>query len=467
MDIPESVVSASGAGALCGHLLATRRGKLSQGAGLSAENATPPKKSRKVGVFVCHCGANIGRVVDVPAVVEYASKLNNVVHAEESLFACATNNAKPIADTIRDKGSTASSSPPARRARTSRCSATRCAKAASISISSTWPISANTAPGSTPRRRTTPPQRPRTSCACRWPAPALLQPLEEIELPVNKAALVVGGGVAGMTSALSMAEQGFEIYLVEKDTDLGGMARRIHYTLEGLDVQAYLNDLMQKVYRHPVDPRRPPMRRSLEVAGYVGNFTTKVKIARPDQRDQATAPRHRHRRRRIQADRIPVRARRAGDDPARTGRANRQERRAVMNAQSVVMIQCVGCRKEDRNYCSRVCCSQAIKNALKLKQTNPAIDIYILFRDMRTYGFKEDYYREAASKDVKFIRYEPEDKPVVEAVEEEGRQGSEGHRHRSHPGPAACAWTPTCWRWPPRSFPPPPARTLRDCSRCR
>ena len=85
------------------------------------------------------------------------------------------------------------------------------------------------------------------------------------------------------------------------------------------------------------------------------------------------------------------------------------------------MIQCVGCRQEDRNYCARVCCSRAIKNALKLKAMNPEMDIYVLFRDMRTYGFNEDYYREAADKDVKFIRYEPEDKPQVEAVEEGGR----------------------------------------------
>jgi heterodisulfide reductase subunit A len=87
----------------------------------------------------------------------------------------------------------------------------------------------------------------------------------------------------------------------------------------------------------------------------------------------------------------------------------------VLNAQSLLMIQCVGCRNEDRNYCSRICCSQSVKNALLLKERNPKTDIYILFRDMRTYGFKEDYYREAAGKDVMFIRYEPEDPPQVEA----------------------------------------------------
>ena len=87
----------------------------------------------------------------------------------------------------------------------------------------------------------------------------------------------------------------------------------------------------------------------------------------------------------------------------------------VTAAESLVMIQCVGCRNEENNYCSRVCCGQAVKNALKLKEINPDIDIHILFRDMRTYGFKEDYYREAADKDIKFIRFVPEDKPVVKA----------------------------------------------------
>ena len=93
----------------------------------------------------------------------------------------------------------------------------------------------------------------------------------------------------------------------------------------------------------------------------------------------------------------------------------------MINAQSLVMIQCVGCRKEDRNYCSRVCCSESIKNALKLKEINPEMDIYVLFRDMRTYGFKEDFYREAADKDVRFIRYEPDDKPWWKPSTEDGR----------------------------------------------
>ncbi len=103
IDIPESVVTASGAGSLCGQLLAYRRGKLDR------EREYPPERDvsgeePRVGVFVCHCGANIGRVVDVPSVVEYASTLDNVVHAQESIFACSTDNAQQIADTIREKG---------------------------------------------------------------------------------------------------------------------------------------------------------------------------------------------------------------------------------------------------------------------------------------------------------------------------------------------------------------------------
>jgi heterodisulfide reductase subunit A len=241
-----------------------------------------------------------------------------------------------------------------------------------------------------------------------------------LELPVDKRGLVVGGGLAGMTSALSLAGQGFEVYLVEKDTDLGGMARRIHYTLEGMDVQAYLGDLVRKVYQHPLIHVSTDATIT-EASGYVGNFITKltsegrVKEIHHGITIIATGA----------EEYKPIEYLYGEDDRVLTlleleaHIAKREER--VINAQSLVMIQCVGCREEDRNYCSRVCCDQAVKNALKLKEINPEMDITIIYRDMRTYGFKEDYYREAADKDIKFIRYEPDDKPQVEAVEEEGK----------------------------------------------
>ena len=420
VDIPESVVSASGAAALCGQLLARQRGKLSR------ERQYPPERDvseedTKVGVFVCHCGANIGRVVDVPSVVEYASTLDNVAHAQESLFACSTDNAQQISDTIREKGlnrvviaaCTPRTHEPLFRDTVREGELNQYFfDMANIREHCSWVHS---------REKEDATEKAKDIVRMSVARTALLEPLQEIELPVDKAVMVIGGGLAGMTSALNMAEQGFEVYLVEKDNDLGGMARRIHYTLEGLDVQAYLGSLILKIFQHPAIHVVTDSTIE-EVSGYVGNFTTRVRAEgrvreiRHGAVIVATgAEEHR-----------PAEYLYAEDDRVLT-LLELEERIAgneetVMNAQSLVMIQCVGCRTAEKNYCSRVCCSQAIKNALKLKTTNPEMQIYIIFRDMRTYGFKEDYYREAASKGIRFIRYEPDDKPLVEAVEEGGQE---------------------------------------------
>jgi heterodisulfide reductase subunit A len=224
-----------------------------------------------------------------------------------------------------------------------------------------------------------------------------------------------------MTSALSIANQGHEVHLVEKDKDLGGMARRIHYTLEGLDVQAYLRDLIRKVYQHPLVHVYTEATIT-EATGYVGNFVTKVKSE-----GRVTEVKHGAAVIATGAEVYKPTEYLYGEDDRVMTHLELEEQIAkgeerLINSESLVMIQCVGCRQEDRNYCSRICCSESIKNALKLKEINPQMDIYILFRDIRTYGFKEDYYREAASKDVRFIRYEPHDKPQVEAVEEGGKR---------------------------------------------
>ncbi len=249
----------------------------------------------------------------------------------------------------------------------------------------------------------------------------LLEPLQEFELPVDKRVLVVGGGVAGMTSALSLAEQGFEVFLLEKDAGLGGLARKIHYTLEGLDVQAYLDDLIGRVYRNPLLHVFTDATIK-DVNGYVGNFITRMTyggVAKEIHHGVAIIA--------TGAEEYkPTEYLYGQDDRVMTnleleGKIVDKDEK-VTNAQGLVMIQCVGCRNEDRNYCARICCSQSIKNALKLKEMNQEMDIYILFRDMRTYGFKEDYYREAANKGVRFIRYEPQDPPQVEPGKaEDGR----------------------------------------------
>jgi heterodisulfide reductase subunit A len=209
---------------------------------------------------------------------------------------------------------------------------------------------------------------------------------------------------------------------VEKDKDLGGIARNIHYTLEGLDVQAYLHDLTKKVYTHPLIHVYTDATIT-EATGYIGNFLTRVKSDRG-----VTEIKHGAVVLAIGADvYTPTEYLYGQDDRVMTHLeleakiAEGDER--VTGAQSVVMIQCVGCRNEERNYCSRICCSESVKNSLLLKEKNPDMDIYILFRDVRTYGLREDFYREAAGKGVRFIRYEPEDPPQVEPGKaEDGRK---------------------------------------------
>ena len=223
-----------------------------------------------------------------------------------------------------------------------------------------------------------------------------------------------------MTCALSIANQGHTVCLVEKDKELGGMARRIHYTLEGLDVQDYLSGVIKKVYQHPLVHVYHDAE-IMDVSGYVGNFVTTLKSDRGVTEIEhgaavvATGA----------AEYKPTEYLYGQDEKVLTQLELEQQITQgddrLLNSQALVMIQCVGCRQEDRNYSARICCGHAIKNSLKLKEKNPEMDIYILFRDMRTYGFREDYYREASNKDIKFIRYTPEDKPKVEAIMEGGR----------------------------------------------
>ncbi len=417
LDIPESVVTASGAGSQCGELLNYRRGNLSR------ERVYPPERDvsleePRIGVFVCHCGANIGRIVDVPETVEYSLTLPNVVYAQEQLFSCATNSAEEITDMIKEKG--------LNRVIVAACSPRTLEmlfrdtlreaginqyyyEMANIREHCSWVH---------PKEKEAALEKAKDIIRMSVARAQHLEPLMEIDLPVNKTALVVGGGIAGMTCALSIAEQGHEVHLVEKDTALGGTVRKIHDTLEGLDVQAYLRGLIGKVNQHPLVHVYTDATVT-DAAGYIGNFITSVQSERG-----FTEIKHGATVIATGADvYTPTEYLYGEDDRVMTHLELEEQLSAgdekVINAESIVMIQCVGCRNEDRNYCSRICCSESIKNALKLKETNPKLDIYILFRDIRTYGYNEDYYREAAGKDVKFIRYEEHEKPEIEVAENE------------------------------------------------
>jgi heterodisulfide reductase subunit A len=418
MDIPESVFTASAAGSQVGQVLDYRRGKLAR------ERSYPPEKDvsgeePRIGVFVCHCGANIGRVVDVPSAVEYAKTLPNVVHAQEQLFSCASNCAQEITDMTEEIG--------LNRVIIAACSprtldplfqdTVREAglnqyyyEMANIREHCSWVHT---------KEKSEATEKAKDIIRMYVARTAHLEPLQEIELPVNKAALVVGGGIAGMTCALSIAKQGHVVHLVEREKDLGGTARRIYHTLEGLDVQAFLRDLVHQVYQHPLVHVYTDADIT-EAVGYVGNFVTTVKSERG-----ITEIKHGATVIAVGADVYEPTEYLYGEDDRVLTHLELEEQinqgnETVVHANSIVMIQCVGCRNEDRNYCSRICCGESIKNALTLKEINPELDIYILFRDIRTYGFGEDYYREAADKGVKFIRYEPQDEPELEVGESEG-----------------------------------------------
>ena len=414
IDIPESVITASGANALTGELLEARKGRLARDRVYPEERDVTEEEPR-VGVFACHCGANIGRVVDVPGLVEYAGGLDHVAHAEEGLFICSTDAAEQISNTIRDK-------------KLNRVVVAACTPKtheplfrdtlregginqyffdmANIREHCSWVHSKQKEEATAKAKDIVRMSVART---------VNLEPLQEFDLPVNHRCLVVGGGVAGMTSALAVAKQGFEVHLVEKAHDLGGMARRVRRTLEGLDVQTYVNDLIRQVYRHQLI-RVSHEATITDVTGYVGNFATTVssegRVETIEHGAVVIA---------TGADEYRPTEYLYGEDDRVMTQLELEQRladgdEAVAKAETVVMIQCVGCRTEDKNYCARVCCSQAIKNALALKKDRPERDVYVLFRDMRTYGFREDYYRDAAAADVRFVRYEPQDGPQVEAT---------------------------------------------------
>jgi heterodisulfide reductase subunit A len=238
----------------------------------------------------------------------------------------------------------------------------------------------------------------------------LLQPLQKPEITVTPIGLIIGGGVSGMTAALELAKQGFEVHLVEREKELGGHLRSVHYLLEDdEDPSEKLNSLIKAV----LDNDKIHVYLESEVAdisGFVGNF--KAKIAGPAGTRQiehgivivATGAIEYKPTEYLYGQNLRVLTQHELEEKLANGQ---------FNAKSVVMIQCVGARNKENPNCARICCGQAIKNALKIKETSPETDVYVLFKDMRAYGFKEDYYREASTKGVLFINYEDERKPQV------------------------------------------------------
>jgi len=412
-DIPETVMEASSAAACASGLLAERRGTMITEEELPLETDIRGVGPR-TGVFVCHCGINIGGVVDVPGVVEYAKTLPNVVFATENLFTCSQDTAVKMGEVIKEQNLTrvvvASCSPRTHEGLFQE----NCEKAglnrylfemANIRDQDSW-VHMHEPEAATEKAK----DLVRMSIA----KAQFLKPLKPGQLGVNKNVLIIGGGLAGITAALSFADQGFKSYIVEKKPSLGGNYANLYFTLEGLDTKKHLAGLIDRVKKNELVQVYTGTEIK-KIEGFIGNYKTTVATRDGEEQFEhgvvvvATGGYELETKEYLhgQSDRVLTQR--------ELEKLIAEKDAKAAGAKSITMIQCVGSRIPERPYCSRYCCSEAIKNALKLKEMDPEKDITVIYRDIRTFGLKEDYYKKARELNVKFIRYDEDRKPEVRA----------------------------------------------------
>ncbi len=409
-DIPESIVEASGAAAAVASRLSESRFTLTTRQEYPPERDVRQEEPR-VGVFVCHCGSNIGGFLDVPGVSEYAKTLPNVVHAENNLYTCSQDSIKHIIERVKElnlnRVVVASCTP--RTHEPLFQDALRQAglnpylfEMANIRNQCSW-VHPGDWDGATAKAKTL----VRMAAA----RAAELEPLHSSQVSIRHAALIIGGGAAGMNAALSLADQGFPVHLIEKSDQLGGNLRHLHFLIsEARGPQDYLAGLIDRVTRHPLI-NVYLQTELIQTGGFKGNFTSKLQDARGMMQEVQ------HGVTIVAIGGIEYKGREYsyGQHPGIMTQlefeallANQQS--AIRNQQSIVMIQCVGPAEK---FCARLCCSTALKNALKMKELNPQAEVTILYRDIRTYGFKERLYTDARRAGVRFIRFDFEHKPEV------------------------------------------------------
>ena len=413
-DIPETMVQASAAACMAGKDVSPPEKEIEQ------EPTLPPEKNvvgeePKVGVFICDCGENIGGVIDVDTLVDRVSKLDRVAVVQAEGHGCSRESMEHIRRTIEEKG--------INRVVVGGCSPRTheskfqdlirkaglnkyLLEFANIRDQVTW-VHAHQ-----PERAMIKAEdliKMAVGAVCE------AQPLAEHSLPINKNVLVVGGGVTGMTSALELGDQGFKVYLVEQSAKLGGLAADLRKTLEGDDVQTFVADLIERTEAHEL----------IEVitggiivdhSGMPGMFTTGMQVGR-----QMFYRQIEHGVTILATGAIPNRPKLFGLDQS-DAVITQLEMQAVIHDEperakswdNVVMIQCVGSRTEENPNCSRICCQNAVKNALHLLEVNPEVRVFVLYRDMRTYGFQEEYFQKAREKGVIFVRYHQDEPPQVD-----------------------------------------------------
>jgi len=410
-DIPQSVVDSSAAASAAGEILSAARNTLT-----SEKEAVPEvnvvNERPRIGVFVCHCGINIAGVVDVPAVAEYAGTLPYVEFATDNLYSCSQDTQDAMAKIIEEKklnrvvvaACTPKTHEPLFQETLINAGLNKYLfEMANIRNQNSWVHKNN------PDLAT---KKAKDLIRMAVHKVALMAPLQEAELEINQTAMVIGGGIAGMSAARSLARQGYETHIIEKDSRLGGQARNIYRTASGDRVPEKLADLIneieknKKIHVHVETEIK-------QVEGFVGNFETTLAVngnettlehgvavmatgASPYQPDEYHYGKDQRILSSLELDRKFI-----------------ENDAALKDLNTAVFIQCVGSREPQRPYCSRVCCTHSVDNALELKKLNPEMDVFVLYRDLRTYGEREALYKNAREAGVIFIRFSLDNKPEV------------------------------------------------------
>ncbi|MCF6247571.1 MAG: FAD-dependent oxidoreductase [Desulfobacula sp.] len=410
-DIPGSVMEASAAVATA--TMDLKDGRWSE----TLTRELPPEhdftgQTPRIGVWVCNCGINIGGVADVPAVRDYAATLPYVTHVEDKLFTCSQDSQDHMKQIIQEhklnRIVVAACSPrthePLFQETIREAGLNKYLfEMANIRDQNTW-VHMNEPDKATEKAK----DLVRMAVA----RAAIVEQLHQVDLPIKKSLVVVGGGAAGMEAALSAANQGVDVHLVEKEGVLGGIARQLNATWKGESIQDYLSDLSEKTIGH--DSITLYLDSQVKsTTGSMGNFVTKIESGGEETLiDHGAAI--------LATGGMEFKPREylyGEDDDVLThldmDAALRDGDDRVEKARAIVFVQCVGSRNEENPYCSKVCCTHSLKSALALKRKDKRKRVYVVYRDIRSYGFREDLYKEARGMGVIFIRYDLEKMPEL------------------------------------------------------
>ncbi len=418
-DIPSSVIESSAAAGVAGSSLSKSRWTLTKTKVLP-EQTNVTGESVRIGVFVCRCGTNIAGVVDVPSVVDFARKLPGVVFVEENMFSCSQDTQETIAQVIKKNNlnrivvaaCTPKTHEPLFQETVTNAGINKYLfEMANIRNQCSWVHAGD------PEKAT---EKSKDLVRMAVAKVGLLEPLSEPVLEINQSALVIGGGIAGIAAARTLSAQGYDTFLIERNESLGGQARLLYETWRGEDIQQNLAKMIDDVQSD--DKIRVLLKTEIKkVTGFVGNFETTVQMDGNEETLKHGVTIIASGASEFKPDEYLY----TKDPRVLTGLELDQKfienDQSVKQLNSAVFIQCVGSRIPERPYCSKTCCTHSVQNALKLKELNPEMDIFILYRDIRTYGLREDLYREAREKGIQFMRYDFDKELTVERDKEDIR----------------------------------------------